>query len=425
MAGLIESLRVRLRPELLGGVGRALSSRNYRLYALGHIAHVHGWFANRLGIGWLTWEMTHSAAWLGIIAFIGMVPIMLVAPIGGALADRYGHRPTAITGGAFGCVVTLSIGILALIGEMSISLLVVLSMMQGLLFGIEFPARQALIPQLVGRSNISAAIAFNTTSFQVGAFIGPVISGLLIVNFGAGASVLLYGFTTISMAFVIFLIRHRPEVRPGGDHPGIFSEVAAGFRYLISDASLRLLFTLSFTSGLLIRPYNELLPGFAEDVFGRGAEGFAALNAAAGLGALFMAVYLVFRGRAQGLVRIMMVTAVLSCIGLALFAMTSNFNLALIALAFAAMVLLASHVGWMSLIQNVAEPAMRGRIISFNVSVGLGAPALGALLLGWLAEMIGLGPALASTSLLALVIILFTLRPMLRRTKELEADPIL
>ncbi len=423
MAGLIESLRVRLRPELLGGVGRALSSRNYRLYALGHIAHVHGWFANRLGIGWLTWEMTHSAAWLGIIAFIGMVPIMLVAPIGGALADRYGHRPTAITGGAFGCVVTLSIGILALIGEMSISLLVVLSMMQGLLFGIEFPARQALIPQLVGRSNISAAIAFNTTSFQVGAFIGPVISGLLIVNFGAGASVLLYGFTTISMAFVIFLIRHRPEVRPGGDHPGIFSEVAAGFRYLISDASLRLLFTLSFTSGLLIRPYNELLPGFAEDVFGRGAEGFAALNAAAGLGALFMAVYLVFRGRAQGLVRIMMVTAVLSCIGLALFAMTSNFNLALIALAFAAMVLLASHVGWMSLIQNVAEPAMRGRIISFNASVGIGAPALGALLLGWLADWIGLGAALFTTSMIAMVIFLLISLPISRLTNELEADP--
>ncbi len=425
MARLIESLRLRIRPQLLGGIGRALASRNYRLYACGHIAHVHGWFGNRLGIGWLTWELTDSALWLGITAFVGLFPVMLLAPLGGALADRYGHRQTAILGGVLGSVSTMAIGILALMGEMTIPLLLILTVVQGSLFGMEFPARQALIPQLVGRSNIAAAIAFNSTSFQVGAFVGPVLAGLLIVNFGAGASVLLYGFTTILMATIIFLIRHQPERAPGTDRQGILAEVVEGFRYLAGYAPLRLLFTLSFASGLLIRPYNELLPGFSADVFERGAEGLAALNAAAGLGALLSAVYLVFRGRAQGLVRIMMVSAVLSCLGLALFTLTANFTVGLIALAFAAMMLLASHVGWMSLIQNVADPVMRGRIISFNVSVGLGAPALGALLLGWLAEMIGLRQALAATSLLALVIVLLSFRPMLRRTAELEADPVL
>jgi MFS family permease len=183
------------------------------------------------------------------------------------------------------------------------------------------------------------------------------------------------------------------------------------------------LFALSIAIGLLVRPYNEILPGFAEEVFGRGAEGFAALNAAAGLGALLSAVYLVFRGRAQGLVRIMLVSAVFSCLGLVAFTLTTNFTLALGALAFSALVLLAAHVGWMSLIQNVADPVMRGRIISFHVSVGLGTPALGALLLGWLAEMIGLRQALAATSLLALVIVLCILRPILRRAEEIEADP--
>ncbi|MDP6174870.1 MAG: hypothetical protein QGF09_11945, partial [Rhodospirillales bacterium] len=186
---------------------------------------------------------------------------------------------------------------------------------------------------------------------------------------------------------------------------------------------LRFLFILSFTAGILIRPYNELLPGFSADVFGRGAEGLAMLNAAAGLGALFSAFYLVFRGRAQGLVRIMMVSAIFSCLGLAAFSQTGNFHLALVGLTFAALMLLASHVGWMSLIQNVADPAMRGRIISFNASVGIGAPALGALLLGWLADWIGLGAALFTTSMIAMVIFLLISLPISRLTNELEADP--
>ncbi len=423
MARLFDSLRSRIRPELLGGVGRAMSSPNYRRYAMGHIAHVHGWFGFRLGIGWMTWEMTESAAWLGIIAFAGLVPVMLVAPVGGALADRYGHRPTAVIGGLLGAIFTITIGVLALTEEMTLPLLVILSIIVGALFGIEFPARQALIPQLVGRANISAAVAFNSTSFQVGAFLGPVLAGLLIVNFGAGAAVLLNSASTLAMAGVIFSIRHTPEVEPSTERPSILSEVAAAFRYLISYKPLRFLFILSFTAGILIRPYNELLPGFSADVFGRGAEGLAMLNAAAGLGALFSAFYLVFRGRAQGLVRIMMVSAIFSCLGLAAFSQTGNFHLALVGLTFAALMLLASHVGWMSLIQNVADPAMRGRIISFNASVGIGAPALGALLLGWLADWIGLGAALFTTSMIAMVIFLLISLPISRLTNELEADP--
>lgn len=421
MARLTE--RLRIRPELLGGVGRALAHRNYRLYACGHIAHVHGWFGNRLGMGWLTWELTGSAGWLGIVAFAGMMPVMLVAPLGGALADRYGHRPTAIWGGLAGSAVTMAVAVLALTGQMTVAVLLFLNVLQGLAFGAEFPARQALIPQLVGRENISAAIAFNSTSFQVGAFIGPVIAGLLIVNFGAGASVMLYGFTTLFMALVIFIIRQDPAAAPEGPRGSILTEVVEGFRYIAQEKSLRLLFLLSFTIGLLVRPFNEILPGFSADVFGRGADGLAALNAAAGLGSLFSAFYLVFRGRAKGLVRIMMVSALFTCAFMALFTATADFTLALIMLALASMMLLACHVGWMSLIQNVVDPVMRGRAISVNISISLGTPALGALGLGWLAEIVGLRLALASTSLLALAVVLAVLIPIFRRTPEMEVDP--
>ena len=414
---------IRSRPELLGGVGRALSSRNYRFYACGHIANVHGWWGNRLGIGWLTWELTGSAAWLGIVAFAGMIPVSLIAPFSGALADRYGHRRMAITAGMAGGLVTLALGVLALAGLMTVPLLLALSVLQGLLFGIEFPARQALIPQLVDRANISAAVAFNATTFQVGAFIGPVLAGLLITGFGAGASILLFAFTNYWLAAMIFLIRHAHVPAADRGAGGMLSEIRDGFLYLAGHPSLRLLFVLSFTSGILMRPYVELLPGFSADVFARGAEGLAALNAAAGLGALSSALFLVYRGRTKGLVAIMSIGAVAASLLLALFTATTLFPLALAILAFASMMLLATHVGTYSLIQNLTDPAMRGRVISVNVAISVGGPALGALLMGWVAELLGLRLALAASAALAGLVFVSVLPSIRRRAREMEADP--
>ena len=421
MRRLVESIRS--RPELLGGVGRALSSRNYRLYACGHIANVHGWWGNRLGIGWATWELTGSAASLGIVAFAGMIPVSLIAPFSGALADRYGHRRVAIIAGVAGGFVSLAIGVLALGGLMTFPILLALSVLQGLLFGIEFPARQALIPQLVKRENISAAVAFNATTFQVGAFIGPVLAGLLITGFGAGASILLFAFTNYWLAAMIFLIRH-PHV-PAMDRgaTGMLSEIRDGFAYLAGNRGLRLLFVLSLTSGVLMRPYVELLPGFSADVFARGAEGLAALNAAAGLGALASALFLVYRGRTKGLVAIMSTGAIAASLLLALFTATTVFPLALAILACASMMLLATHVGTYSLVQNMVDPAMRGRVISVNVAISVGGPALGALLMGSVAELLGLRIALALSAGLALLIYVTVLPAIRRRAREMEADP--
>lgn len=410
------------RPELFGGIGRALSSRNYRLYACGHVAHVVGWWGNRLGIGWLTWELTGSAAWLGVVAFVGMIPVSLVAPFGGAVADRYGHRRTAMIAGSCGATVTLSIGALALTGHLTIPLLLSLAVLQGSLFGMDFPARQALIPQLIKRENIPAAVAFNTTSFQVGAFVGPVIAGFMIAHYGAGSSVLLFGASTLWMVTMVSLIRHTPPHRSWPPEGSILSDIAEGFRYIAGHRSIRLLFLISFTSGVLIRPYVELLPGFAATVFHRGPEGLAALNAAAGLGALSSALVLLYRGRTRGLTSILTAGAVLSAIGLMLFTATALFPLALVILAATSLTLISVNVGAYSLIQHLAAPAMRGRVISVNAAIGAGAPALGALLLGGLADLVGLRPALAMGAALSLMIAIAVWTPLRRRRGEMESD---
>jgi MFS family permease len=407
---------------MFGGFGRALSSPHYRLYACGHIANVFGWWGNRLGIGWLTWELTGSAGWLGIVAFAGMIPVTLVSPFAGVLADRLGHRQMAMAAGAAGGLVTLTIALLTIGGLTTVPILLGLSILQGVAFGVEFPARQALIPQLCERENISAALAFNATTFQVGTFLGPVIAGFLITHYGSGASILMFAFTNFWMALMILMIRFRPEPRDPKEDTGFFSEIVAGFRYIAVTPALRLLFMISFTSGLLLRPYTELLPGFSDEIFGRGPEGLAALTAAAGFGALACGLLLVFRGRARGLVRIMLGGAISGSIGLALFATTGTLTSGVAVLAVASFLMLACHVGAYSLIQNATDGEMRGRVISVNVSISIGGPALGALIIGWLAEAVGLQWAVASSALLALIVVLTLLPAVLRTAPAMEAD---
>lgn len=407
---------------MFGGFGRALSSPHYRLYACGHIANVFGWWGNRLGIGWLTWELTGSAGWLGIVAFAGMIPVTLVSPFAGVLADRRGHRQMAMLAGVFGGSVTLTLALLTIYGEASIPILLGLSILQGVAFGTEFPARQALIPQLCERENLSAALAFNATTFQVGTFLGPVLAGFLITRWGTGASIMLFGITNFWMALMILFIRFRPKQRDPQESSGFLSEIAGGFRYIADTPSLRLLFMIAFTSGLLLRPYTELLPGFADEVFGRGPEGLAALSAAAGFGALVCGLVLVFRGRARGLVNITLGGAILGSILLAAFAVTNTLTMGVGVIAVASFLMLGCHVGAYTLIQNATDAELRGRVISVNVSISIGGPALGALLIGWLAEAVGLQWAVTASAMLALVIVSILLPSVRRQAPAMEAD---
>lgn len=405
-----------------GGISRALAHREYRFYVSGHVVHVMGWWGNRIGLGWLAWELTRSPSFLGIVAFVSLIPVMVIGPFAGALADRYGHRRVALRAGSGLFLTTFAIGAIALSGHMTAPLLVALTLLQGLFFGIDFPARQSLIPQLVDRSSISSAVAFNASSFHLGAFIGPVIAGVLITNIGSGASILMSAGTSAWMLTMISLIRRDP-VRPRDPGaPGIFADLVEGFRYVGQTPSLLFLLGMAFAGGLLIRPFHDLLPGFADTVFGRGAEGLATLNAAAGLGALVGALFLLLRGRTEGLTRIMLTGAIFAGSALFLFTLTGQFWLAAGLIFTVSLSLLSVQVGSNSLLQTIARPDMRGRTISMSSSVSVGGPALGALTMGFLAERFGLQTVLGVAALAGTLIYIAMAPALLRRRKNMEQD---
>ena len=162
-----------------GGIGRALRHRNYRYYWMGGAVSVLGFWLHKLALGWLTWDLTHSPLWLGIIGFSATFVTAVIAPFAGAVADRFGLRKTAFIALSCSSANAMAIAIITINGAMKVELLVILTLVQGITLSFDLPARQALVHHIVDREDLSAAIALNTTTFHVGAFIGPALFGVV------------------------------------------------------------------------------------------------------------------------------------------------------------------------------------------------------------------------------------------------------
>ncbi len=406
----------------LGGIGRALGNRDFRLYWLGGVASILGSWIQRLALGWLTWELTGSTAMLGTIALVTMAPIVVLAPISGALADRVGAQRVIATAMFLeGCNVAL-VGILTATGLITVPILLTLATVQGILFGFDFPVRHALLPRLVPRQDLSAAIAVNTTSFHAGFFVGPLLGGGLIEFLGLGAAFLINAMTFFFFMFVLLSLRLRKEPAARPHDRGMMADVVHGLRYALGHPAIRLGYVMSIAGNMLLRPFMDLLPGFASQVFGRGVDGLTILMAATGLGALAAGLWIAIRGRMAGLTRLLVATSLTTALFIILFALTDNLWLGAACLVPVGMGLVITGVSTQSLVQNAVDPAVRARIIGVSVSIAIGGTAFGAVVIGSAAEVFGLGWPLAAAATIAILLVLATAPRLLRHAEQLEAE---
>ena len=282
-----------------GGIGRALSIRNYRVYWTGQLLMVQGFWIQKISAGYLIYEMTKSPAWLGAIAFGYHIPLLIFGPFAGAIADRLGLRLVAIATSLFGAGIAMTTATLIWTDVMTPLLLVILMTVQGIQFAFEFPARQSLVGRLVDRGNLSAAVAVNATTYHSSGFTGPLIGGLLLGFLGVGSGFAANAACMIWMTFA--LLRIRPpkgaaERLAERRKSNLFNEFKAGFVYTVQHTHLRLLFLVTLIISCLIRPYLDFMPGFAAEIFGKGEQGLANMLAASGIGAFCFAIVLALRG---------------------------------------------------------------------------------------------------------------------------------
>ena len=372
----------------------ALSEPNYRTFSIGNILSHNGTWAQRTAVLWLAWELTHSGIWLGLVSVADLLPVVLVGPLAGAIADRVNLLAMMKVTQLLAAVQSGLLAALALAGAMTPELLLVLVLAHGVVVAFHQPARLALVPHLVRRRNLSAAIGINAMIFNSARATGPMIGGVLIDAHGVGHA---FVFNALSyLWFVGSLLRIRlADPRSGKKAAKVRAiprEIADGFRYALAHAGISRMLVVLTVVAVCARPYMELLAGFADEVFGRGAQGYSLMVSVTGVGAMLGAFWLALRGRVEGLTACVVASVLALSAALIGFAATDSFEAALGCLFVTGFAVIVIGAGEQTLIQNAVDPAMRGRVMSLYGMVGRGAPAVGALAMGAMAEATGFQP---------------------------------
>jgi len=368
-----------------------LKIRDYRRYMTGNaLSHVGTW-VQRVAVGWLAWELTHSGTWLGIIAFADLAPVVLIGPLGGAVSDRTSPLRIAIICQLICFVTSVLLCGITLLGAMTAPLLAVLVLAQGLAMGFVQPARHTLIYALVPRAHLPTAVALNAVIFNIARFTGPAVAGVILVWSGPAPA-----FALNAVSFLVFVVAlyglkvtfERPERNQ--DSPSIFDEIIAGASYVARHPSIGPLIAFAALVSFLVRPYMELLPGFADVVLGGGARELALLTSTTALGAIVAGIWLATQAGALTSFRFVVSCALTTAVAVAGFAASHSLVLSMLCVFVAGGTLVMVGITGQTLVQLNVDPQYRGRVLSFHGMLFRSGPATGALIMGIASEWFGL-----------------------------------
>jgi MFS family permease len=370
----------------------ALLVRNadFAAYSAGSAISLIGMWMQRIAIGWLTWQLTKSGMWLGIVAFADFIPVVLVGPLAGAAADRWDRLRIVKISQALSMLQATILFALTVSGNITIWLLVVLSAIQGILVAFNQPARLAIVPSLVGQDDLASAVAINSIVFNLARFIGPMFAGLAIVWSGPSAA-----FAGNAMSYVAFLLAlARIQIPPTTDqhskHRSFGTDIREGITYTAQHTGIAALLVLLTSIGIGGRPINELLPGFAVDVFHAGAGGLSIMASSIAGGAILGGLWLGNYVKPTELMRTVLCCSLGGALAAIAVAASGDLWIATPTLVVLGFCTSATGIAIQTLIQLSTERRMRGRVMGLYGVIFRGAPAIGALGAGIASDHFGL-----------------------------------
>lgn len=383
---------------------RALAHRNFQIYFAGQAISTLGKWVQQVALSWLAYHLTGSAFLLGLLTFLTLAPQLVVGPLAGAWIDRHDKRLLLIIAQALLAVQSLTLAILAWLGWIDDTVIIVMAILLGLLNAVETPLRQALISSFVDDPvDLPNALALNAMLINAARFIGPPLAGFLITISGEGAC-----FLMTSMAFGVLLVslvktRVAPVAKASGSTGQVFKE---GLSYIWSTHDVRRLMIGVIVVNLLASNYAVLLPVLAKSIYAGDAQTLGWLWGAAGAGAFIATLMLALWGTLNRLGTFIAVAIVCSSVAMLGMAFSVPLDAALGLLALIGFGITASNVSTNMMLQSQAPTALRGRVVSFYISMRFGFEAIGGLLAGLVAAAMGAPATLGVTgALLALFFI--------------------
>jgi MFS family permease len=398
----------------LKGIGRvtfaALAIPNYRRYIAGQSVSLIGTWMQMAAQSWLVLSLTGSATTLGLIVALQTLPVLLLGPYGGVVADRIDKRRLMVILQIAMGVQALILGVLTVTGSVRLWEIGVLAALLGLNNAFENPARQAFMLEMVGGESLRNAVTLNSVLVNVARVIGPALAGVLIATVGEGPCFLLNAASFVAVVASLVTL-DRGAIRPSppsGREPGQLRE---GLRYVRRTPELGVPLAMMALAGALAYEFQVTLPVMARQGLHVGATGFGFMTAAMGVGAVVGGLFVANRGR-TGLPTIVLAASAFGVV-LLLASLAPNLPTELIALALAGGASISFMSTANSTLQLAAAPSMRGRVMSLWFVAFQGSTPIGGPIVGWVMAEAGARAGLglgAVTCLLTALLGLLALR---------------
>jgi MFS family permease len=409
-----EDISGRPRRLPVGGVSwrhtfRALRYRNYRLFFAGQLVSLIGTWMQQTAMSWFVYEITNSKFLLGAVAAVGSAPMMLFSAWGGSLADLYPKRSILVVTqtAQMICAFLLAIGVWA--GFASATFIVIIAALNGIAMGFDMPARQAFTVEMTSREDLLNAISLNSSVVNGARVVGPSVAGLLINAVGVAMCFFLNGLSFVAVIAGLMLMRLPPlerkvEILSPAEHAW------KGIVYAFQHPRVRTILLLFLAIGIFGWSYMVVMPAFARDVLGRGADGFGTLMAASGMGALVGALVVATFGHRITPRKLALGGVWLFALALLAFSFARNFNVALAFLFVAGFGMLLFFSTTNTVLQTIVPDEMRGRVMGvwsliFGAMIPLGSLEAGGVA-NWLGTPFALGFGAIVCAISALVALL-------------------
>jgi MFS family permease len=381
---------------------QSLRHRNFRLYWIGQVISQMGTWMQIVAQGWVVYNLTGSPLMLGLVNFASLLPVVPISLLAGVLSDRFPRRELIIVTESVLMLQAMIMAGLIWFDMIQVWHVIVLSFILGAASALEQPARLAFVVDLVGKDDLSNAVALNSSGSNTARIVGPAVAGIIIAAVGEAACFFINGISFLAIILALLAIRISNELRIKGSLQ-VVGSLQDGFSYMKNSKSILGLFFIVSVASFLTLPYITLMPIFARDILQSGADGLGYLMTAVGVGAIMGAMLVAnLRTGKRGIW--LLLANIVGPIFLIIFTLSTSFwaSLLLVVLVGASNSIRLTLAN--SLIQLNTTDKYQGRVMSvFNLLFN-GMSRIGALAIGGLAEFITVSWALGLSSMISALI---------------------
>ena len=403
-----------------GATFAALAVPNFRIYAFGQAFANTGLWVQNIALDWLTLQLTHSPAAVGIAMALQFLPILLLGMHGGMIADRYSKRNILVITQLCSAAVALTLAVLTISGQITVTAIYLLALLGGLVVALDNPTRQSFVGEVVPAQYLRNAISLNAAVFQSTRLVGPALSSLLIGSVGTGwafaVNALLYLGPTITLSRLRTdeLVRSTPLPRAGG-------QLRSALHYVAERPHVAWTIVLVGVFGTFGLNFPVVLTAMASETFHAGAGLYGTFNIVLAVGSIAGA--LIAGGRTHSRLRLILLLAAAFGAAQAAAAFAPNVGVFMVVLVVMGVTNLAFQAIANSSVQLWVDQEFRGRVMGLYVLVFMGGTPIGGPIVGWITEHFGVRTGMAVCGLVPLAAALvmagaLALRPVVVRRRE-------